>query len=836
MNRKQKRPLDVLIVGENPTVNILVSVSLTTLQAPRLPNHLILDRDKALSSLHAFAKKGHCMAIYGSPAMGKTVLASKFCWESEDVFPDGIIWTRLGPNATSNTVIQEMARAAGCLGVSDSLIEKTTTVKDMSALLAQAIGNRRILFVVDDIWDSKVAAHFHFGGPNSCVLITTRNAQIAEEFAGNCAVGLGPLSKGDTCKLLEDQLNETSALQKHIPRLATVTGGCPLSIIIACANFRRAYRINPSSALILVNAYLRDTALRMNMGVAVPPSLRPTYLLEDAAVSLGVAIAQSWSSLSRAQQLILTATTLFPADPISFPEAALLQATAADEGDVQFLKEASLIHSEEQGRLKVHQTVADFVSQESRLPSEYSHRCLSYWHSFCEGNAERTQNALEKVSMEAANLEHFLKQVDSNCDRIQFVRCVSALATLLEIRGNYKHATALLNRTVNWLAAKPDHVHSAELYGRLGSISEKAGNYRLAETLYKLALKATNPSAAAKAYVYQNYGVLASKIGRPKQCLDLLKRALKIARETGDRARMAAVLKNIAAQTVRTGQFSICKRALSEALGLSKTLRDPSRLAGILTNLGFLQICQGEFKLASRTLERALKIESNYEHRDKMCLVLTHLGFLDLKTGRIGSAKKILTKVTQLASRSHVQRRSLAKSYLALCFLMEGKLSSASRNVQDALKQSLQLGNRENIVNALIISGKIDAANGNLLSARRTLRQAIVLANAGHYQRLIAVARVELGNVYLDQGQLPAARVSFVQARTLARQMTLLEISALGDFGLAKADFREGKRKSGRKRAEIALAILQHIQHSAAQEVKAWLTETEFDGCDSNSN
>src|SRR6185503_4311911 len=106
MNHKRKRSLDVLIVGENPTVTIQAKVALTTIQAPRLPSHPILDRANALATLHSFAHKGRCIAVYGPPAMGKTVLASLFCWHSERHFNKGIIWARLGPQATTESTFQ----------------------------------------------------------------------------------------------------------------------------------------------------------------------------------------------------------------------------------------------------------------------------------------------------------------------------------------------------------------------------------------------------------------------------------------------------------------------------------------------------------------------------------------------------------------------------------------------------------------------------------------------------------------------------------------------------------------------------------------------------------
>ena len=830
MSTKHDKSLDVLIVGENPTVNIHGRVSLTTLQAPRLPNHLILGRKRALTTMKRFVKKGRCIAIHGPPAMGKSILASKFCWENTKRFRDGVIWTRLGPSATVDTTFQEMARVAGCLGIHASSIKKASGIKEMSALLGQAIGDRRILFVVDDVWNSKLASFFKFGGPQSCVLITTRSVEVAENFAGTSAIAVDRLNQSDACLLLRDQLDDLSGLDKKIDRLAVITGGCPLSIIIACSNFRRAYRASAAEAAQLINAYLRDTALRMNMSIDVAPALQPTYVTEGSPVSLTVAIEQSWSSLSDQRRLILKSTTLFPTDPNSFPLAALLKASDANITDLRHLNDASLVVFEEQGRVKVHQTVSDFLGEREALSPDHANRCLGYWYAFCKAHMERTQLALEAIDAEAKNVEHLLRKVEPTADPEHFVLCVSALATLFEIRGDYRHAKGLLGRTVRWLALKPLQVRSAELYGRLGSVSEKAGNYKLAEALYKSALNIRPQNGEEKAYVLQNYGVLESKIGRAKRSLRLLRQALRIARRCGDHARIAAILKNIGAQTVRTGEFGICRPALAEALRLSRSLRDPSRRAGILTNLGFLRICEGRFGLASRDLKRALKIESDYQHKDKMCMVLTHLALIELKRGHTESATKRLKRVNRLAGRSHMQRRSLAEGYLALCYSMDGKLAAAGKCAENALRHSMQLGNRENIVNALIASGVVSMQRGDYRRASKLLSKAVAVARLGGYLRLNASAKYELGNLYLHRDLPVMAEQYFRQAKTLALKMPLRETIALSYFGLAQVDRRLHKPGLGRTSAKMALAILQKIGHTAARDVRHWLAKGALHG------
>jgi len=110
-------------------------------------------------------------ALRGAGGYGKTTMATALC-HNEHVraaFPDGVLWVTLGetPDVTSSAI-----------KLYDALTGKRPTfvdVEDAAQKLAAALGDKRCLIVVDDVWNRVHLRPFLRGGPNCARLITTRN-------------------------------------------------------------------------------------------------------------------------------------------------------------------------------------------------------------------------------------------------------------------------------------------------------------------------------------------------------------------------------------------------------------------------------------------------------------------------------------------------------------------------------------------------------------------------------------------------------------------------------------------------------------------------------------
>jgi hypothetical protein len=115
-------------------------------------------------------------ALYGAGGYGKTTLAAALC-RDPDVkreFSGGVLWLRLGKEVDDVT-----GRILELIGLIDPDQRglAITDVNTAAELLADTIGDARILLVIDDVWREAQLRPFLRGGPNCVRLVTTRIPQ-----------------------------------------------------------------------------------------------------------------------------------------------------------------------------------------------------------------------------------------------------------------------------------------------------------------------------------------------------------------------------------------------------------------------------------------------------------------------------------------------------------------------------------------------------------------------------------------------------------------------------------------------------------------------------------
>lgn len=176
-------------IGPNATVNITQNLPVPRPgSAPPVPA-LVIGREEALTALKGRlglpagqpdATVQVLTAIKGWPGVGKTTLAAALAHDPDvaQVFPDGILWTSLGPEPNLFSELATWGRALG----SDELL-RARTVEEASARLAALLRQKRLLLIVDDVWDAGHARPFLVGGRGCATLITTRQMDVAQALA-----------------------------------------------------------------------------------------------------------------------------------------------------------------------------------------------------------------------------------------------------------------------------------------------------------------------------------------------------------------------------------------------------------------------------------------------------------------------------------------------------------------------------------------------------------------------------------------------------------------------------------------------------------------------------
>jgi hypothetical protein len=152
----------------------------------RLPKNYV-DRPDAINTVKSLLlsteKTVVVSAIAGLGGLGKSVLAAAIVLDEavRSRFCDGILWVTLGQNPDLLGLLGDWIRALDKSRESYA----ATTLEAASRYLQTLVAERRMLLVVDDVWNGAHVEYFRVGGADCRVLVTTREAQIegAEAFA-----------------------------------------------------------------------------------------------------------------------------------------------------------------------------------------------------------------------------------------------------------------------------------------------------------------------------------------------------------------------------------------------------------------------------------------------------------------------------------------------------------------------------------------------------------------------------------------------------------------------------------------------------------------------------
>jgi hypothetical protein len=156
---------------------------------PPLPGLIVIGREDSLSRVRGLLQPAdaaeselNLTVVRGWPGVGKTTLVGVLGRDPEvlQAFPDGVLWTSLERQPELMTKLAEWGRILG----TDELL-RTPTPDEAVVKLAALIRHRRMLLIVDDIWNQAHAVPFMKAatGSRCALLATTRLTLVAEELA-----------------------------------------------------------------------------------------------------------------------------------------------------------------------------------------------------------------------------------------------------------------------------------------------------------------------------------------------------------------------------------------------------------------------------------------------------------------------------------------------------------------------------------------------------------------------------------------------------------------------------------------------------------------------------
>ncbi|WP_265943264.1 NB-ARC domain-containing protein [Dechloromonas sp. A34] len=395
--------------------HVLAKQPVQRIPAPRLriPQHKLVGRTVQVKAVLDGLQHGRReFAFVYLAGVGKTAVAAELIQNGEinQRFPDGVLWAHLGADPD---VRRQLRKWATALGFTDEQLEKAASLEELSDLIVQAIDQRRLLLVVDDVWSTEAGEYFKLGGEGCAYVVTTRFPKVARELMPTVGqvITVPTLDDTDGLALLAEFAPNSVGLAPDLLRqLVGRVGGLPIALVLI-GNMLKAEGDN-EHAVRSVEQYLVNIA-------AMFRRKKPLEFVEDHNFTLGEVIEASYialgkeTSLNEAELLpgdvlrgALEALSVLRPDPSWFSSSLAEQITGTSTRALVELANAGLIdevryddeHSKSGNdrRYSMHRVIAEYIR--TKLPTEraqalnrlaaahYLARLQSLEQSFQEGD------------------------------------------------------------------------------------------------------------------------------------------------------------------------------------------------------------------------------------------------------------------------------------------------------------------------------------------------------------------------------------------------------------------------------------------------------------------
>jgi transcriptional regulator with XRE-family HTH domain len=299
--------------------------------------------------------------LHGLPGVGKTTLATALTMDQEIRlrFRNGILWAPLGPQPH---VLGQLMHWGTLLGVGPSDVENPESPLAWSHALQSAIGNRKILLVIDDACTVEDALALQIGGPQCTYLLTTRQSPVAFTLAERQWIVVPPLEIADGLVLLAQFVPQLVQRDpKGAQSLVQAMGNLPLALTLIGSYLATSTLTDHPWPLRAALTQVHDTQERIRISMLTAPGDNWLSLTETTPLSLYAAIALCDQQLSPEAHAALCTLAIFPPKPQSFSEEAALAMSQQPREILDTLWTAGLLENWRPSRYSLHQTIADYA-------------------------------------------------------------------------------------------------------------------------------------------------------------------------------------------------------------------------------------------------------------------------------------------------------------------------------------------------------------------------------------------------------------------------------------------------------------------------------------------
>jgi tetratricopeptide (TPR) repeat protein/transcriptional regulator with XRE-family HTH domain len=761
------------------------------------------------------------IALHGLPGVGKTALAIELAYDPQvrAHFRDGILWAGPGLNAD---IPEQLSRWGSIMGVTTATaVSKLDTAENWARAIRTAIGQRRMLLVVDDAWKVEEALAFQVGGPHCAYLVTTRYPNLAVQLAAENALIVPELTEQDGVALLSRYASEFVRQAPEIAQaLVHSVGALPLALTLVGKYLSVQVYSGQPRRLHTAVEHLRDAQARLQLSEARALAERHPSLANGTTLSLQALIAVSEQLLDEQARSALRALSLFPAKPNSFSEEAVLEICQVSVETLDALCDSGLLESNGPSRYMLHQTIADYGHLLLSDPG-VSERLVRYYVHFVETH----QNDHLQLELEATNILGALEIAHTTHHRGDLMRGVCALADFLYVHGLYSLARKHLTRARAAAQMLDDHIYLVRILSHLGAVEQACGHFVQAEAFLLEGLKLARQRHCEEQIcnLLFSLGKVEDGRGNLTQAEVYFFEGLTLARKLDRRETICHLLTGLGVSSGKRGDEDRAEKYFQEGLVIARQLGHQERIGTLLLDLGRVEQERGNYTRAETYYQECVKVTRHFGYDTLHAVAHSYLGQTLLKQGRFFQSRRHLSKSLEVLRRigSSFWTEEVL-TFLGRLAAVENDEQQAEAYYQEALDIARRFEHRGNLGALFDAMGALETQRGNDTLAESYLRDALNIGRELGMIPLVCTALYSWGELHLLRRRIAEACLAFEEMLSLVPKGRC-ESEALAHYGLARAALAQQDMHAARHHGEASLALFATMGHHRADEVRAWL-------------
>ena len=750
---------------------------------PRPPDNFVGRLDILNSLKYAVSAGASWVAVYGLPGVGKTSVVRALVEDKkvQELYSDGILWGALGRNSDPLTVLGTWAVE---LGMQQEELQAFSTIEARVQAVRREIGMRRMLLIVDDVWELSDALAVGVGGPNCIHLATTRLPVLAQDLSVTQAFKLDEFDESECIDLFTKLAPQVIRDQREqVYELIHLVGGLPLAVSLMGKYLRR--QGNHSRRLEAALNRLRDIRERLGIDQLQSSIDRHPSIPLNVPLSLLTAIQISVDVLDKGTRKAFYSLSILPAKPSSFTEGLALAVMSKAADTLDILYDSGLIEIVPSDRYTLHQVISDFGRLHYTNPIA-KRRMIN----FCLEYVEKHQADFDSLDHEVDNIfAAFQHAKDLSLDEV-YAHLVNESYRFLETRGLYHLVAPHLQQA--FLAARRTGesreqgfalYHMGRTALRLGKPAEAVQHFYRAldietkcEDIYSCLNTIGNLSAALM------------ELNEIEEAGKWAMHGLSFARKLGDQEIIIGMLNTAGGLAVKQGDNATGEKYFQEALQRVKFLPSYTGLSPLLTNMAVTIAHNSRYQEAEIYLQAALTNAEANHHHEYVLLALIDMISINLDQGKFEVAEGYLQRVLPLTATTPY---ALHSRPLAMCLLTIARNCKDTDRIREYLSIALTLAKSLNndtfVIRILSEMGTVLTTQDNFREALTAFEEALVIAVSSSLHEWSIHLLVSLGIVKANQRDYEGAERCFSASLALAKEqgykdkvfMTLLHLARL---------------------------------------------------------